>query len=134
MPTRALGGEGRCPKLPRRRGHRPDDQRRDDGEEAVDQRCRDRVGLVRAERDEDARQPELDEPDAARRDRDQAEDAGQRPGGEHLDDRDLGSWHADRSDRRDQDEEDREVSSTTARASRGVDRLALASIISVNRF
>ena len=95
--------------LPRRRGDEAGDQRRHDGEEAVDQRCRDRVGVARAERDERARQPELDEPDAARRDRDRAEDPGQRPGGERLDDRHLGARHADRADRGDQDEEDRQM-------------------------
>jgi len=67
------------------------------------------LGAARAESDKRTRQAEFDRADAARRDRDRAEDAGQRPGGEGLDDRDVAARDVDRAEGGEEDEEDREV-------------------------
>jgi len=56
---------------------------------AVEERRRDRIRIRSAERDEGARQPELDESEAPRGERQRAQDADERPGGERLDPRDV---------------------------------------------
>ena len=82
-------GRVRVVPAPRRAGEQPEQERRHDRQEAVDQNGGDDVGVVAAEADQRTGEADLDDPDPARCDRQRAEQADERPGRERLDEADL---------------------------------------------
>ena len=90
-------------------GDRAEHEGRHDRQEAEHEHGRDDSGVVAPEADQRRGQAELDDADPARRDRDAAEDARQRPGSERLHDAHLGCRNLERPQRDQQDDEDRQA-------------------------
>ena len=95
--------------LPRHAGEKPDHERGHDRQEAVDENGGDDLHLVAAEAHERGREAELHDAEPARRDRDRAEQADERPGGEGLHRAHLAAGDVEHAKRGEQHEEDREV-------------------------
>src|SRR4051794_6586510 len=112
-PSRTLRGRGERLLLgvpaERERRDQPEDERRDDGEEAVDEHRGDDARVRAAEADKRAGEAELVDPDAARSQRDRRDHPHERPGGERLDERDLRRPHPARAQPDEQEEEHEEA-------------------------
>ena len=95
--------------LPRRARQQADEERGHDGQDAVDEDCRDDFGLAPSEADERGRQAELDDAEPTRRDGNRAEQAHEGPRSERLDVSDLVRRDAEDAERHEQHQVDGEV-------------------------
>src|SRR5512134_1482664 len=91
---------------PGRRGEEAERKGRQDGERAIEERCRHGLRVGSPERDERSGEAYLHDPDTGRRERDRSQDPDERPGSERLDARYLRLSHADDAEADDEEYED----------------------------
>ncbi len=94
---------------PGHRRHQPEHERRNDGQESKNEHSSNNASVTPTETDKCARQSQLDDPDAARRDRNRSDDPNKRPRRKSFDERHFGRCNSECPERDDQDCEDTEA-------------------------